>query len=76
MQIPDERINSAKERQEEPKIKTVEIQTVFRESEVQTDPYSADYTYDKENAPEVLTLENLKYGRGLPASMAEMELIE
>ena len=33
MQIPEERIQSAKEREEEPKIKTVEIQTVFRDSE-------------------------------------------
>ena len=31
---------------------------------------------EKDNAPEVLTIAHLKYGRGLPASMAEMELIE
>lgn len=30
MQIPEEKIMSAKERIEEPKAKTVEIQTVFR----------------------------------------------
>jgi len=30
MQIPEERIISAKERIEEPKAKTVEIQTMFR----------------------------------------------
>jgi hypothetical protein len=32
MQIPIERIESAKEPQQEPKTKTVEVQTVFRES--------------------------------------------
>jgi hypothetical protein len=30
MQIPEERIHSAKERYEEAKSKTVEVQTVFR----------------------------------------------
>ena len=30
MQIPEEKINSAKEIEEEPTAKTVEIQTVFR----------------------------------------------
>eukprot|EP00347_Sterkiella_histriomuscorum_P002227 403368982 len=76
MQIPEEKIMSAKERIEEPKAKTVEIQTMFRESEAQTDPFTPDYIIEKENAPEVLTIAHLKYGKGLPASMAEMELIE
>lgn len=76
MQIPEERINSAKIRYEEPKAKTVEVQTVFRESEAQTDPFTPEYVIEKENAPEVLTIAHLKYGKGLPASMAEMELIE
>lgn len=49
---------------------------VFRESEAQTDPYTPEYVIEKENAPEVLTIAHLKYGKGLPASMAEMELIE
>ena len=76
MQIPEERINSAKVRVEESRTKTVEIQTVFRESEAQTDPFTPEYIIEKENAPEVLTIAHLKYGKGLPASMAEMELIE
>jgi hypothetical protein len=100
MQIPEERIHSAKERVEEAKSKTVEIQTMFRytfvnihfiihylneninlnvlyrESEAQTDPFTPEYVIEKDNAPEVLTIAHLKYGRGLPASMAEMELIE
>jgi hypothetical protein len=48
----------------------------YRESEAQTDPFTPEYVIEKENAPEVLTIAHLKYGRGLPASMAEMELIE
>lgn len=76
MQIPEERINSAKIKIEEPLAKTVEVQTVFRESEAQTDPFTPEYVIEKENAPEVLTIAHLKYGKGLPASMAEMELIE
>ncbi len=76
MQIPIERIESAKEPQQEPKTKTVEVQTVFRESGAQTDPYSPNYEVDKENVPEVLQIANLKFGDGLPATMAEMQLIE
>ena len=52
------------------------ILTTNRESEAQTDPFTPDYQIDKENAPEVLTIAHLRYGKGLPASMAEMELIE
>ena len=48
----------------------------YRESEAQTDPFTPEYVIEKENAPEVLTIAHLKYGKGLPASMAEMELIE
>jgi hypothetical protein len=76
MQIPEERINSAKIRVDESRTRTVEVQTVFRESEAQTDPFTPEYIIEKENAPEVLTIAHLKYGKGLPASMAEMELIE
>jgi len=46
------------------------------ESEVQTDPFSPEYVIEKENQPEVLTIAHLKFARGLPASMTEMELIE
>ncbi len=77
MQIPEERIIAAKERIEEPKAKTVEIQTVFRESEAQTDPYTPEFVEDRTyGIPEVLTIKDLIYGKGLPASMAEMELID
>lgn len=76
MQIPVERIESAKEPIPEPKTKTTEVQTVFRESEAQTDPFSPPHVFDKNNVPEVLSISNFKFASGLPASMAEMELIE
>ncbi len=44
---------------EEPRTKTVEMQTVFRESEAQTNPYTPDYIISKENVPEVLSIANL-----------------
>jgi len=51
------------------------VQTVFRESEAQTNPYTPDYIINKENVPEVLSIANLQFGKGLPASMEEMDLI-
>ncbi len=56
MQIQEERIQSAKIRVEEPKTKTAEVQTIFRDSEAQTNPYTPDYIIDKENVPEVLSI--------------------
>lgn len=79
MSIPEEQINAAKmteEQEEEPLAKTVEIQTDYRESGTQTDPFTPDYVIERGQTPEVLTIAHLNYGRGLPASMAEMELIE
>jgi hypothetical protein len=66
----------AKIKVEEPKTKVAEVQTMFRESEAQTNPYTPEYIIDKENVPEVLSIANLRFGKGLPASMAEMDLIE
>ena len=76
MQIPLERIESAKEPVPEPKSKTVEVQTVFRESHAQTDPYSPNYEPDYQNVPEVLQIAKMRYGDGLPATMHEMHVIE
>jgi len=54
MQIPQERIDSAKEVEPEPMTKTVEVQTMFRESHAQTDPFSPAYESNIQNVPEVL----------------------
>lgn len=79
MSIPEEQIIAAKisnEEQDEPLSRTVEIQTDYRESATQTDPFTPDYVIERGQTPEVLQIAHLNYSRGLPASMAEMELIE
>lgn len=60
----------------EPKTKTVGTQSVFRESEAQTDPYSPDYNLAAGEVPEVVSLTNLTFGHGLPATEAELQIIE
>ena len=56
--------------------KSIAVQTVYRESEAQTDPYSPEYEVAEGHNPEVLSFTYFKYGNGLPVSMTEMELIE
>lgn len=60
----------------EPKSKTVGTQSVYRESEAQTDPFSPEYTVAPGQVPEVLTLTHLTFGKGLPATEAELRIIE
>ena len=55
---------------------TVGVQTMYRESETQTDAYTPEYVTEKGTIPELLTLASLSYGRGLPAGLAEVEMIE
>ncbi|CAH8602910.1 unnamed protein product [Heterobilharzia americana] len=45
------------------------VQTMYRESEAQTDPYSPPYIVNTGETPEILTLASLVYGRGLPANL-------
>jgi hypothetical protein len=47
----------------EPFTKSVEVQTMYRESESQTDPYTPDYLIPKGENPEVLVLSNLGHGK-------------
>lgn len=56
--------------------RTIAIQTDYRENETQTDPWTPDYIVRPGSAPEVLTLATLSYGHGLPAGLAEVEMIE
>jgi len=60
----------------EPATKTVGTQSVYRESEVQTDPFSPEYNIGPNQVPEVLTLTHLAWGTGLPATEAELQIIE
>ncbi|KAM8977766.1 cilia- and flagella-associated protein 91 [Pelodytes ibericus] len=59
-----------------PLLRTVGIQTDYRDSEAQTDPYSPEYVVHPGSVPELLTLANLTWGRGLPAGLAEVQMIE
>jgi|TARA_B110000285_G_C14570446_1_gene357587 hypothetical protein len=49
---------------------------VYRDGQAQTDPYSPETILESNDIPEVLSIKNFEFGKGLPASMAEMELIE
>ncbi|XP_062265145.1 cilia- and flagella-associated protein 91 [Platichthys flesus] len=56
---------------------TVGVQTDYRESETQTDPYCPEYVIRPGTTPtELLQLAPLTWGRGLPAGLAEVEMIE
>ncbi|KAJ3035765.1 Cilia- and flagella-associated protein 91, partial [Rhizophlyctis rosea] len=62
---------------EEGGVRTVAVQTMYRESSAQTDPYSPPYTLPSTTSPpELLALATLSYGAGLPAGLAELEMIE
>ncbi|KAK7491063.1 hypothetical protein BaRGS_00017759 [Batillaria attramentaria] len=64
------------ERPPTPPIRHMQTQTDYRDSEAQTDPYTPEYVVRPGSAPELLTLATLSYGRGLPAGLAEVEMIE
>ncbi|KFQ23797.1 Protein MAATS1, partial [Merops nubicus] len=55
---------------------TLGTQTDYRDGEAQTDPYSPEYVIPRGSVPELLTLATLTWGRGLPAGLAEVEMIE
>ena len=51
-------------------------QTMYRENDCQTDPYTRGYFVEEGQHPEVLTIDTLVYGEGLPAGLAEVEMID
>jgi hypothetical protein len=59
----------------EPRVKSQEVQTMYRESEAQTDPYSPEVALGTGDDPEVLMLEGLTYGNGLPVGPRELAMI-
>ncbi|XP_029314996.1 cilia- and flagella-associated protein 91 isoform X2 [Cottoperca gobio] len=68
---------SGKNAEQQPTHFTVGVQTDYRESETQTDPYSPEYVVQSGITPsELLRLAALSWGRGLPAGLAEVEMIE
>lgn len=52
------------------------VQTVYRDSEAQTDPYSPQYVVNVGDTPESLSLASLGMGKGLPAGLHDVEMIE
>lgn len=77
-QAHEEATLAAPEPEPEPMSKDMGCQSDFRESEVQTDPFTPDYVLPAGSTaePELLTLATLKYGEGLPAGLAEVKMIE
>ena len=59
-------------------MKTVQVQTDFREQETQTIPYTPkDYILRDNVVPEVLDLKDkYKWGQGLPVTYEELDRIE
>lgn len=56
--------------------RTVGIQSMYRESEAQTTPYSPDYKLSENDPePEVLTISHFQYGEQLPASLEDVNTI-
>ncbi|CAM9562702.1 unnamed protein product, partial [Laminaria digitata] len=56
--------------------KDVGSQTKYRESEAQTAPYSRDFVLDPDKEePEILMLQGLVYGAGLPVGKREVEML-
>ncbi|XP_018533773.2 LOW QUALITY PROTEIN: cilia- and flagella-associated protein 91 [Lates calcarifer] len=77
--LPKEDLVTAtgKNAEQQPTHFTVGVQTDYRESETQTDPYSPEYVIQPGTTPsELLQLAALTWGHGLPAGLAEVEMIE
>ncbi|KAK1902510.1 Cilia- and flagella-associated protein 91 [Dissostichus eleginoides] len=77
--LPKEQFASSggKNAEKQPTHFTVGVQTDYRESETQTDPYSSEYVVQPGTSPsELLRLAALTWGCGLPVGLAEVEMIE
>jgi hypothetical protein len=57
-------------------VKDVEVQTMYRDSEAQTNPYAPEYHPIPGKDPEILLFKNLSYENALPLGEKEIELIE
>jgi len=64
------------EEEEEAEVKEQGVQTMYRESEAQTNPYTPDFFVAEGTQPEVLLLKDMKYGDGLPVGKKEVMMIE
>ncbi|CAG9841218.1 unnamed protein product [Diabrotica balteata] len=71
-----EKVAKKTKKWENQKTRNVEVETKFRESTAQTDPWEPPYKVIGKGDPELLKLDFLKWGSGLPAGMHEIQLIE
>jgi len=60
----------------EPLIKDAEVQTAYRESEAQTQPYTPNYYVPEGEDPDVLMLKDLTFENGLPLGKKDLRMIE
>jgi len=77
--LPDGRSRSGPIMQHEEPTRTVGVQTVYRDSEAQTDPFTPDFILNLkpgQKQPEILSLQGMNQQRGLPAGLIEVEKIE
>nr|CCA14796.1 hypothetical protein LOC100151718 [Albugo laibachii Nc14] len=57
--------------------RSIGMQTMYRDSHAQTDPFSPEYVLPEGAvAPEIESLTNLRYRKGLPVTQAEIRMIE
>ena len=56
-----------------PATRTVHVQTDYRDSETQTDPYSPEYVVRPGSQPELLTLATLSYGEQIVLTCADKQ---
>lgn len=61
---------------EELPVKNQEVQTQYRDSESQTNPYTPDFFVKDGTEPEVLLLKDMTFGNGLPVGKKEIMMIE
>jgi hypothetical protein len=54
----------------------VQTQTDMRENETQTDPFTPNFEVEEGAQPEVLAIMDLRFGAGLPAGVAEVDMID
>merc|ERR1719230_104432 len=60
----------------EQRVKDAQVQTKYRDSEAQTNPYTPEFVLAPDQPePEVLMLEGLTHERGLPVGRREIEMI-
>ena len=64
------------EQEVEAAVKEQGMQTMYRESEAQTNPYTPDFFVAEGTEPEVLLLKDMKYEDGLPVGRKEVQMIE